>query len=170
MDKPMTNRRATAIIKSLKKVEWRLNFTEQRGLCDSSIVSARGAKLPRILANIQRSMMTKGGTKAIHVPDDVITLPEGVGEFYLLVRKDFIELTCSGAFLNQLVQIFGIKIRCNYQLEALEQMLVIPLRRYREIAILSDGKWNQMPAFRTMLNPGVHDFRREAEEPRDPRP
>ena len=150
-------RRVKAIATALAKVDWRLNFHQPSPL-DCSIVSTRGAKLPKILATMQSK--ASQSIQRVSVLQDVGPLPTFAKEYMLFLHDDFIEMHCDIMLLRRLVVMYGFKIRCNYQLEALEQTIRGPLHTYREVASISDGRWNQMPEFRDLLAPGVHDSRR----------
>ena len=65
-------RRVKAIATALAKVDWRLNFHQPSPL-DCSIVSTRGAKLPKILATMQSK--ASQSIQRVSVLQDVGPLP-----------------------------------------------------------------------------------------------
>jgi len=131
---PYFNKSAMA---ALATIDWRLNFYDDN---KCALVSKRGARLPSVVRKLglnvgERVTVTFGRERGC------------VDQFKLRRGVDFIELFCAHTpVLLWLVTYGKFKIRCNYQLEALEQMLLTPLKRYLDIAIISDGKWNKLSA------------------------
>jgi hypothetical protein len=107
--------------KALGAVDWRLNLFSESGYC--SIVSTRGAKLPKALK-------IKGHSKRLG--DDA----------FFMCQTDFVELVASHRRFGELVKQHHLRVRCNYQLEAVEQNILLLHRRRLLIAAVSDGKWN----------------------------
>lgn len=129
-----------AVIVELARLDWRLNFYTRDGVC--SLVSV--CNVPAFMRKLKLGI---GDTIRV---DFKSSAHDAFNYVKLRRLTDKLELLVDSRILQYLVVHRKFKIRCNYQLEAIEQMLIEPIRQYHAIFCISDNKWNKstVPLFR----------------------